>query len=114
MDINIIGFRLPTATPDPARHSSCGWIAICDGKEVGWCNMSFLPDNTLKFEDSFVHPDYRGKGIYKMLWEFRFNYVSEHFNNYKLMAYCKPSTLKHYKKQGFIEKEIITLVEKPA
>ena len=51
MNINIIGFRLPTATPDPTRHSSCGWVAICDNKEVGWCNMTFLPDNVLKLED---------------------------------------------------------------
>jgi|TARA_R100001509_G_scaffold72794_1_gene40601 predicted GNAT family acetyltransferase len=114
MDINIIGFRLPTATPDPARHSSCGWVAICDKKEVGWCNMSFLPDNVIKFEDAYVNPKYRGNGIYKMLWERRLNYVNAQFGSYTLIAYCKPSTLEFYKKQGFIEKEVITLMKKPA
>ena len=114
MNINIIGFRLPTATPDPTRHSSCGWVAICDNKEVGWCNMTFLPDNVLKLEDAFVHIDYRGKGIYKKLWLTRNDYIKLYFPNYKLMAYCKPSTLEFYKKQGFIEKEVITLMEKPA
>ena len=112
MKVNIIGFRLPTATPDPTRHSSCGWVAICDNKEVGWCNMTFLPDNVLKLEDAFIHADYRGKGIYKNLWNTRMDYINKHYNNYKLMAYCKPTTLEFYKKQGFIEKEIITLVEK--
>ena len=114
MNIDIIGFRLPTMTPNPSRHSSCGWVASCDKKEVGWCNMSFLPDNIIKFEDAFVAPNYRGKGIYKMLWERRLNYVNAHFGKYTLIAYCKPSTLSHYKNQGFIEKEVITLVEKPA
>ena len=112
MKIDIIGFRLPTVTPDPSRHSSCGWVAILEGKEVGWCNMTFLHDNVLKLEDSFVHPDYRGKGIYRMLWNRRMDYINTHLSHYKLMAYCKPSTLEFFKKQGFIEKEIITLVEK--
>ena len=112
MNIEIIGFRLPTITPDPSRHSSCGWIAICDGKEVGWCNMSFLPDNTLKFEDSFVHPDYRGRGIYKMLWNKRMDYYNAHLTHYKIISYCKPTTLKHFLNNGFTIKENITLVER--
>ena len=114
MDIQIIGFRLPSNTPDPTRHSSCGWVAICDNKEVGWCNMSFLPDNVLKLEDAFVHTDYRGKGIYKKLWLTRNDYIQLYYPSYKLMAYCKPSTLEFYKKQGFVEKEVITLMEKIA
>ena len=114
MKVNIIGFRQPTATPDPTRHSSCGWVAIYNNKEVGWCNMTFLPDNTIKLEDSFVHPDYRGKGIYRKLWNRRMDYINSHLSHYKLIAYCKPITLGFYKKQGFVEKEIITLVKKPA
>ena len=112
MKVNIIGFRLPTATPDPTRHSTCGWVAICNNKEVGWCNMSFLPDNVLKLEDAFVHVNYRGKGIYKKLWNTRMDYINDHYGNYKLMAYCKPTTLEFYKKRGFDVKETITLMEK--
>lgn len=114
MDIKIIGFRLPTATPDPTRHSSCGWVALCDHKEVGWCNMSFLPEGVIKYEDSFVHPDYRGKGIYKKLYEARDNYVTMLFKGSKIISYCKPATLEFFLKRGFIKKQIITLVEKIA
>jgi GNAT superfamily N-acetyltransferase len=114
MDIKIIGFRLPSNTPDPTRHSSCGWVAICDEKEVGWCNMSFLPDGVIKYEDSFVHSDYRGRGIYRMLYEARDNYVTTLFKGSKIISYCKPITVEFFKKRGFIEKEIITLVEKIA
>ena len=114
MDIKIIGFRLPTVTPDPSRHSSCGWVAICDNKEVGWCNMSFLPDSVIKYEDSFVSPNYRRKGIYKKLYEARDRYVTTLFKGYRIISYCKPSTVDFFKERGFETKEIITLMEKAA
>ena len=82
MKIQILSYRLPTATPDPTRHSSCGWIALIDDNEVGWCNMSFLPNKVIKLED------------------------------HKIIAYCKPTTLEFYKKRGFDVKETITLMEK--
>ena len=114
MDIKIIGFRLPTVTPDPSRHSSCGWVAICDNKEVGWCNMSFLPDSVIKYEDSFVSPNYRRKGIYKKLYEARDRYVTTLFKGHRIISYCKPSTVDFFKQRGFETKEIITLMEKTA
>jgi len=110
--MDIIGYRLPSHTPGPQRHSSCGWVAIIDGKEVGWCNMSFLPNDVLKFEDAFVHPDYRGQGIYRKLWDTRWKYVSASYKGKKVISYCKPSTYKFYVDKGFEPKEVITLVEK--
>ena len=110
--INIVGYRLPTNPPDPSRHSSCGWIALQDGKEVGWCNMSFLPNNTIKFEDAFVHQDYRGQGIYRSLWETRWNYIASHCQGMRIIAYCKPVTVQFYQDKGFVEVEKITLVER--
>ena len=110
--MNILSYRLPSSTPEPSRHSSCGWVAIIDDKEVGWCNMSFLPQNTLKFEDAFVDPDYRGKGIYRKLWDTRWEYVTKNFKGMKVIAYCKPITVGFYEEKGFEEVHKITLVEK--
>ena len=110
--MNILSYRLPSSTPDPSRHSSCGWIAMVDNKEVGWCNMSFLPENTLKFEDAFVHPDYRKKGIYRKLWDTRWKYVNDNLKGMKVIAYCKPITVGFYKEKGFKEVHKITLMEK--
>ena len=110
--MNIIGYRLPTSTPDPQRHSTCGWVAIIDNKEVGWCNMSFLPNNILKFEDAFVLPTFRGRGIYRKLWDTRWNYVSTACKGMQVISYCKPSTQEFYKKRGFKEKYTVTLMEK--
>ena len=112
MKIQILSYRLPTATPDPTRHSSCGWIALIDDTEVGWCNMSFLPNKVIELEDAFIKFDYRGKGIYKKLWWTRWEYLNEHFKDHKIIAYCKPTTLEFYKKRGFDVKETITLMEK--
>ena len=110
--MNILSYRLPSSTPNPSRHSSCGWVAIIDDKEVGWCNMSFLPHNTLKFEDAYVDPDYRGKGIYRKLWDTRWEYVTKNFKGMKVIAYCKPITVGFYEEKGFEEVHKITLVEK--
>ena len=110
--MHIIGFRLPSNTPGPQRHTSCGWVAMVDNKEVGWCNMSFLPNNVLKFEDAFVLPEYRGKGIYSKLWDTRWNYISSFCKGMKIISYCKPSTYEFYKKKGFEEKYHVTLMEK--
>jgi len=66
--------------------------------------MSFLPDGVIKYEDSYVHPDYRGKGIYKKLYEARDAYVTRLFKGSKIISYCKPITVEFFKKQGFIEK----------
>tara|TARA_B100000963_G_scaffold360342_1_gene390824 strand:- start:2701 stop:2964 length:264 start_codon:yes stop_codon:yes gene_type:complete len=85
---------------------------MVDNKEVGWCNMSFLPENTLKFEDAFVHPDYRKKGIYRKLWDTRWKYVNDNLKGMKVIAYCKPITVGFYKEKGFKEVHKITLMEK--
>ena len=111
-DIRIISYRLPINTPDPSRHATCGWIALIDDEEVGWCNMTFLVDNTIKFEDAFVLPEFRGKGIYTKLWENRMNYIKANFKDCKVISYCKPTTIGFYKKRGFTEMETVILVEK--
>ncbi len=110
--MNIFSYRLPTNTPNPSKHSDCGWVAIVDGKEVGWVNMSFKPDNTLKFEDAFVHPDFRGLGIYRKLWDTRWEYVSKHYKGWKVVAYCKPPSIDLYKEKQFTIVENVILVEK--
>ena len=110
--MHIIGYRLPTLTPDPQRHSTCGWVAIIDKKDVGWCNMSFLPKNILKFEDAFVVPEYRGQGIYTKLWETRWKYVQEQYNGWTAYAWCLPMSLPLLLEKGFTEGDTCVYVEK--
>ena len=112
MKFQIVTFRLPTNTPNPSRHSVCGWIALVEMEEVGWCNMAFWPDNVIKFEDAFVKEEYRGNGIYKTLWDTRWEYVNKHYKGYKIVTYCKPTTVDFYEKKDFKTIEVLSLMEK--
>lgn len=112
--MNIVSYRLPTTTPNPTKHNDCGWVAIVDGVEVGWITMTFKPDNSIRFEDAFVHPDHRGKGIYRKLWDTRWEYVTANFKGMKIHAYCKPPSVNLYKEKEFTFVENVVLVEKIA
>ena len=111
MEVKILSYRLPENTSAPNRHNTFGWIAFVDDQEVGWVNMTLLPRKTIKFEDAFIKEEYRSKGIYKKLWDARWEYVKNNYIGYKIVAFCKETTLDFYKKQGFDEISKTTLVE---
>ena len=111
MEAKIISYRLPENTSYPHRHSTFGWVALIGDKEVGWVNMSLLPKKVIKFEDAYVLEQYRSQGIYKKLWKTRWDYVNIHYIGYKVIAFCKDSTLGFYQNQGFEIKSTTSLVE---
>jgi predicted GNAT family acetyltransferase len=111
METKIISFRLPDTTSYPPRHNTFGWVAIVDDIEVGWVNMTLLPRKVIKFEDAYVLAQHREKGLYKKLWETRWDYINIHYIGYKVVAYCKESTVDYYRKKGFEIKSITSLVE---
>ena len=43
--------------------------------------------------DAWVHEDYRRQGIYRRLWDTRWEYVVENYKGYKVYAWCKPMSL---------------------
>ena len=89
-----------------------GWLAIKDNETVGHCFMLVEPENKIKFLDAWVHEDHRRKGIYKMLWDARWEYCKENFKGYIVYAWCKNNSLPVYKKNEFDQLEIATHVEK--
>jgi hypothetical protein len=66
----------------------------------------------LKFTDAWVHEDHRRKGIYRKLWDIRWEYVNEHYKGYKAYAWCKPMSLPLLLEKGFIEGDNCIYVEK--
>ena len=88
------------------------WIAMLNGEIVGHVYMDQEPNNKIKFLDAWVHEDHRRKGIYKMLWDARWEYVNEKFKGYTVYAWCKNNSLPVYKKNEFDQLEIATHVEK--
>lgn len=90
------------------------WIANdqTNNLAVGHIFMNIEKDNRIKFLDAWVHSDYRRMGIYRLLWETRWEYVLENYKDYTIYAWCKDSSLPLLIEKGFETGEIVTYVEK--
>jgi GNAT superfamily N-acetyltransferase len=88
------------------------WVAIDDNDVVGHIYMKIEIDNRIKFLDAWVHEDFRRKGIYRKLWETRWDYVNEVYKGYTIYAWCKDNSLPLLLEKGFDIGEVCTYVEK--
>ena len=88
------------------------WIAMINGEIVGHIYMEREDDNKIKFLDAWVHEEHRRKGIYRTLWETRWNYAQARYKGYKIYAWCKPASLPLLLEKGFDAGETCTYVEK--
>ena len=88
------------------------WVAIDDNDVVGHIYMKIEIDNQIKFLDAWVHEDFRRKGIYRKLWETRWDYVNEVYKGYTIYAWCKYNSLPLLLEKGFNIGEVCTYVEK--
>jgi GNAT superfamily N-acetyltransferase len=88
------------------------WIAMIDDEIVGHIYMEREENKKIKFLDAWVHEDHRRKGIFRMLWEARWEYVKIKYPNWLIYAWCKPSSLPLLLEKGFITGETCTYVEK--
>ena len=108
MNITIVPYKLPESVPTPKEE--CVWIALHDNKAIGWNSLLFLSHNTIKFANAFVEEEYRGKGIYKMLWDARWEWCQENLQGYDVITYCLPTTLNFYREKGWSEGHTSTLM----
>lgn len=69
-------------------------------------------NSKIKFLDACVHSDYRRLGIYRRLWESRWEYVSKNYKGYTVYAWCKNNSLPILLEKEFDLGEICTYVEK--
>ncbi len=88
------------------------WIAMINGEIVGHIYMEREDDSKIKFLDAWVHEEHRRKGIYRTLWETRWNYAQQRYKGYKVYAWCKPASLPLLLEKGFDAGETCTYVEK--
>ena len=88
------------------------WIAILNNECVGNIHLQIEPNKQIKFLDAWVHEDYRRQGIFRKLWDTRWNYVQQHYKNYKAYAWCKPTSLPLLLEKGFKKGETCIYVEK--
>jgi GNAT superfamily N-acetyltransferase len=90
------------------------WTAIDTEKNlsVGHIFMNVEKDNRIKFLDAWVHDDYRRRGIYRKLWETRWEFVLDNYKGYTVYAWCKDTSLPLLLEKEFTPGEIVTYVEK--
>ncbi len=88
------------------------WISMIGEEVVGHIYMQVQLDNKIKFLDAWVHPGYRRMGIYRNLWEIRWNYVNDNYKGYIVYDWCKDNSLPLLLEKGFDLGEKATYVEK--
>ena len=97
--------------PSNARNFH-SWAAILNNECVGNIHLQIEPNNKIKFLDAWVHKNYRRKGIFRQLWDIRWEFVQQHYKNYKAYAWCKPMSLPLLIEKGFEEGDNCVYVEK--
>ena len=89
------------------------FIALNEDQEfIGQVNISVLMNNRLKLTGAFVEEKYRRKGVYRLLWKARMDYINKHFSDYDMQAYCNPQSVKMFEEHGFEPTEIIQKMTK--
>ena len=94
------------------QYNMHGWIAHIDNEPVGHIHMLLEANKRLKFLDAWVHEDYRRQGIYRRLWEERWNYIEQNYNGWTAYAWAKPMSLPLLIEKGFNEGDNCIYVEK--
>jgi len=88
------------------------WIAMFEGNVVGHIYMDREDKDRIKFMDAWVHEDYRRKGVYRLLWETRWEYCQKHHKGCLVYAWCKDNSLPLLMEKGFERGERCTYVER--
>tara|TARA_R110000803_G_scaffold14074_1_gene39311 strand:- start:162 stop:488 length:327 start_codon:yes stop_codon:yes gene_type:complete len=88
------------------------WIAILNNECVGNIHLQVEPNKQIKFLDAWVNKNHRRKGIFRQLWDKRWEFVQENFNDYKAYAWCKPASLPLLLEKGFKKGDNCVYVEK--
>ena len=106
---NKILYIPPSGTTQHCQHS---WVSYSDQLCTGHIHMQIEPNKTIKFMDAWVHENYRRKGIFRQLWDTRWEFVSKDYEGYKVYAWCKPMSLPLLLEKGFHEGDTCVYVER--
>jgi len=106
MDIKIVTLKMNA-------QNQLGWLAVTqDNTTVGHIFLLEEPEKKLKFLDAWVSKDHRREGIFRKLWNVRWQYVKENYNGYVIYAWAKPMSLPLLLENGFKQGETCVYVEK--
>lgn len=88
------------------------WVAMLNGEIIGHIYLEREDNKKMKFLDAWVHQDHRRKGVYRVLWETRWEYVKKHYEGWLVYVWCKPASLPLLLEKEFTSGETATYVEK--
>ena len=88
------------------------FLLLLNGEIIGHIYMEREESNKIKFLDAWVHEEHRLKGVFRMLWDTRWEYVKTRYSGFTVYAWCKPGSLPLLIEKGFTEGETSTYVEK--
>jgi hypothetical protein len=87
------------------------WIAVSGKETIGHIYMLLERENRIKFLDAWVHPEWRGNGVFRKLWDARWESVSLRYPGHTVYAWCKETSLPLLLEKGFSPGEKCTYVE---
>ena len=96
------------------QHTLHAWVAHINNLCVGHIYLQQEAKNRIKFLDAWVHPNYRRQGIYRKLWDIRWDFVQKNYKNYIVYAWAKPTSLPLLLEKGFNQGDTCIYVEKTA
>jgi len=99
----------PSGTSQYIKHA---WVAHIENQCVGYTHFLLEANKTVKFMDAWVHENHRRKGIFRKLWDTRWDFVQQQYKGYKAYAWCKPMSLPLLIEKGFEEGDNCVYVEK--
>ena len=79
---------------------------------MGHIHLQREADKKIKFLDAWVHINHRRQGIFRLLWDTRWEFVKTNFKGYKAYAWAKPMSLPLLIEKGFKEGDTCVYVEK--
>ena len=100
---------LPSGTRQFVMH---GWVGHIDNRGVGHVHMVIEANQRIKFLDAWVHEEYRRQGIFRKLWNTRWQYVQTNYPEYTVYAWCKPMSLPLLLEKGFTTGDSTVYVER--
>lgn len=106
MDIKILHLK-------PNAQNLEMWIAYDgDNNAIGHIFMLIESNKKIKFLDAWVDENWRRMGIWRRLWDTRWEYVKSNYSGYLVYAWCKEQSLPLLIEKGFEPGEIVTYVRK--
>lgn len=85
------------------------WV---DSKLAGIVSFQVHPTHVYLCH-AFVKEEFRERGFYNMLWEYRNSYIEANYPELEIVAHCNTNSIKQFLNKGFeIEKSLFKVIKR--